>query len=395
MTLSGEVGSQDGKQLLPENKPMRSIHELHQSIETDIDHTTETFLPPLHHQWPQLGQELFALEHTLTDLPGVSQQPLTDQDKQEKREAIRHALIAQLYQDEGEYSRETRYLAFLLVKRGRGGEIVGNPFAIGKGSSEQELPYTGLEGYYAGSESTSECPGMTREEIIQEEANIGAELLKSLKKHAIQTDSWADFTRLKQILAGQQPDLEELRMLQLLWTGIVKRLHVRIYHHPEFEPTLTEKIEQLEHLLSGAPPRTDQDKQTKRTIELECHRLRDEYHHLGKAEQEQERQERQNRERIRADRVAAFHQFRQATYEILTASGQERYDIAVQDTSLEKATITESITLPDLPDRRTYPSTPVHLTPAQLEGYLFLAHLGEIGGDPLARSLLIPDHLTS
>jgi hypothetical protein len=373
---------------------MPSIHELHQSVEADIDHTTETHLPPLHRQWPQLGQELLALEHALTDLTGVSQQPLTNQDKKEKREAIRHAVIAQLYHDEGEYSRDTRYLAFLLVKRGRGGEIVGNPLAVGKAGSEQELPYTGLEGYYAGSEGTLERPGMTREEIIQEEANIGAELLKSLKKHATETDSWTDFTRLKHLLTGQQqPDLEELRTLQLLWTGIVKRLHVRIYQNPEFEPTLTEKIGHVEHLLTSTPARTEQERRIKRTIELECHRLRDEYNHLSKAEQEQERQERQRRERIRADRVAAFHQFRQATYEILTASSQGRYDIGVQDTSLENATITESVTLPDLPDRRAYPPTPVHLTPAQLEGYLFLAHLGEIGGDPLARSLLIPDHL--
>src|SRR2546421_11226451 len=63
-------------------------------------------------------------------------------------------LPTQLYSGEGEYSRDTRYLAFLLVKRGRGGEIVGNPYAMGKGGSKQELPYTGLEGYYAGSERT-------------------------------------------------------------------------------------------------------------------------------------------------------------------------------------------------------------------------------------------------
>jgi hypothetical protein len=129
--------------------------------------------------------------------------------------------------------------------------------------------------------------------------------------------------------------------------------------------------------------------------EIECHRLEDEYHHLSQAEQEQERQERQRRERIRADRLEEFHQFRQATYEILTASGQGRYDIGIQNTSLENATITESMTLPDLPDRKTYSPTLVHLTPAQLEGYLFLAHLGEVGGDPLARSVLISDHLNS
>ncbi len=89
---------------------------------------------------------------------------------------------------------------------------------------------------------------MTCEEIIEEEAKIGAELLTSIKKRAITNDSWADFVRLKHILAGQKPNLEELRTLQLYWTGIVKRLHVRIYHNPEFEPTLTENIEQPEQL---------------------------------------------------------------------------------------------------------------------------------------------------
>src|SRR6266699_5817157 len=164
---------------------MRAIHELHQSVEADIDHYAERALPPLQHQWSQLGQELFALEHAHTDLNTVNQQPLTEQEKRKKREEIRNTIITQLYSGEGEYSRDTRYLAFLLVKRGRGGEIVGNPYAIGKGDSKQELPYTGLEGYYAGSERTPQRPGMTCEEIIQEEAKIGTELLKSIKKHAI------------------------------------------------------------------------------------------------------------------------------------------------------------------------------------------------------------------
>ena len=371
---------------------MREIHEIHQSIENDIDHYTEKALPPLQHQWPQLGQELFALEHTFTDLDRVNQRLLTEQEKREKRETFRNAIIKQLYSNEGEYSRDTRYLAFLLVKRGRGGAIVGNPYIIEKGGSKQELPYTGLEGYYAGSERTSERPGMTCEEIVQEEAKIGTELLKSIKKHAIENNSWADFARLKHVLAGQKPDREELRTLQLLWTGVVKRLHVRIYHNPEFEPTLTEKIEQLEHLVSGAPTRTEQEKRIKRTLEGEYHRLREEYNHLSEAEKEQERQQRRTREQIRADRLEEFHQFREATYEILATSDQGRYTIGVQDTSLKEASITEAITLPDIPERSTYSSTPVHLTPEQLEGYLFLAHLGEIGGDPLVRSTLISDH---
>jgi hypothetical protein len=371
---------------------MRAIHELHQSIENDIDHYTEKALPPLQHQWPQLGQELFALEHTFTDLNRVNQQPLTEQEMREKREAFRNAIIKQLYSNEGEYSRDIRYLAFLLVKRGRGGAIVGNPYTIEKGGSKQELPYTGLEGYYAGSEITPERPGMTCEEIVQEEAKIGAELLKSIKKHAIANNSWADVARLNHILAGQKPDMEMLRALQLLWTGIVKRLHVRIYHNPEFEPTFTEKIEQLEHLLNEAPTRTGQEKQIKWTLEEEWHKIKDEYNHLSEAEKEQERQQRQIRERIRADRLEEFHQFREATYEILATSDQGRYTIGVQDTSLKDASITEEITLPDIPERSTYTAIPVHLTPEQFEGYLFLARLGEIGGDPLVRSTLISDH---
>ncbi len=230
---------------------MRKIHELHQSIENDIDHYTEKALPPLQHQWPQLGQELFAMEQTFTDLDRVWQQPLTEQEMREKREAFRNAIIKQLYSNEGEYSRDIRYLAFLIVVRGRGGAIVGNPYIMGKGGSKQELPYTGLEGSYAGSERTSKRLGMTCEEIVQEEAMIGAELLNAIKKHTIENNSWANFARLKHVLAGQKPDREELRTLQLLWTGIVKRLHVRIYHNPEFEPILTERIEQLEHLVSG------------------------------------------------------------------------------------------------------------------------------------------------
>ncbi len=211
---------------------MQVIRELHQIIENDIDPYTEKAPPPLQHQWPQLGQELFALEHASTDLDSVRQRSLTEQEMMEKRETIRDAIIKQLYSNEGEYPRDTRYLAFLLVKRGRGGVIVGNPYVMGKNGSKQELPYTGLEGYYAGSERTSKRPGMTCEGIVQEEAKIGTELLKSIKNYAIANYSWADFARLKHILAGEKPDREELRTLQRLWTGVVKRLHVRIYHNP-------------------------------------------------------------------------------------------------------------------------------------------------------------------
>jgi hypothetical protein len=51
---------------------------------------------------------------------------------------------------------------------------------------------------------------MTPEEMLQEEANIGAELLKSIKKRCIEQNTWTDFTRLKHVLAGGKPDRVEL-----------------------------------------------------------------------------------------------------------------------------------------------------------------------------------------
>jgi hypothetical protein len=378
---------------------MQTRHELHHHIETALDHSTETVLPPLHYQWPQLGQELFVQEETLTEggtspttTSDDSQQTLREQEKKQKREKLRNTIIAQLYRDDEGHSLDTRHLAFLLVRLGRGGELVGNPSAIEQ-DGKHELPYTGLEGYYAGSERTSQRPGITREAIIQEEANLGAEVLKSLKKRAIANYSWADFARLLHILAGQQqPSIEDLKTLQFLWTETVRRLHVRVYHNLEFEPTLTENIEQLEHLLFCSSFTTEQEKKTQKVLEDDYHRLRKEYNHLSTTEQEQERQERQRRVRIRADRLEEFHQFRKATYEMLAVSGQGRYAVGVQDTSLKDATITEAIALPDLPDRSSYPPTLVHLAPEQLEGYLFLAHLGEVGGDPLVRSELVSEY---
>jgi hypothetical protein len=378
---------------------MQTRHELHQHIEAALDHSTETVLPPLHYQWPQLGQELFVQEEALTKgetnhtaTSDVSQQTLLEQEKEHKREIVRNTIISQLYRDDEGYPLDTRHLAFLLVRLGRGGELVGNPSAIEHGS-KHELPYTGLEGYYAGSERTLQRPGITSEAIIQEEANLGAELLKSLKKRAIANYSWADFAHLKHVLAGQQqPSIEDLKTLQFLWTETVRRLHVRIYHNPEFEPTLTENLEHLEHLLFGGSFTTEQEKRVKKTLADDYHRLREEYNHLSTTEQEQERQERDRRIRIRADRLEEFQQFRKATYEMLAASGQGRYAVGVQDTSLKDATITEAIALPDLPDRNSYPPTLVHLAPEQLEGYLFLAHLGEVGGDPLVRSALVSEY---
>ena len=365
-------------------KRMPATDMIHQNIESDLERYTETTLPPLQHQWPLLGKELFALEHTLVGTSGANVQ-----EKEEKRADIRNAIVAQLYRDEGIYARDTRHLAFLLLKAGRGGIIVGNPSIIGKGGQRQELPYTGLEGYYAGSEKTAERPGMTPEAILQEEADIGAHLLGSIKKQAIGQNSWVTFSRLKHVLDGGEPDLEQLRTIQLLWSMSVKRLHVRIYHNAEFELTLTEQIEQLQHLLSGIPARTLEDKHARESIQAAYDRLKQELKNLSDADREKERQERRTRERIRSDRLAEFRRFRDETYRMVTRSGQSEYNIGVQDASLEKATIVETITLPKIPGRNAYPQTIVHFTHAQLDGYLFLAKLGAIGGDPLTRSVLV------
>lgn len=353
-------------------------------IESDLERYVETTLPPLQHQWPLLGKELFAMEHTLTDTSRAN-----EQEKEEKRAVIRNAVVAQLYRDEETYTRDTRHLAFLLLKAGRGGAIVGNPTTIGKDSELQELPYTGLEGYYAGSEKTIERPGMTPEAILQEEADIGANLLGSLKKHAIEQNTWVTVSRLKHVLDGGEPDLEQLRTIQLLWSMCVRRLHVRIYRNAEFELTLTEQIEQLQQLLSGIPARMLEEKQVRESIQAACDRLKQELAHLSDADKAKERKERKIREWIRSDRLAEFRRFRDETYQLVTASGQSQYNIGVQDASLKKATIVETITLPKIPDRNAYPQTSVHFTQSQLEGYLFLAKLGVIGGDPLTRSVLV------
>jgi hypothetical protein len=304
---------------------MPGANMLQHSIESDLDHYTETTLPPLQHQWPLLGKELFALEHTLTDAPGMNRQPLTEEEKGEKRAAIRNAVVAQLYHEEGTYTSDTRYLAFLLIKAGRGGAIVGNPYTTGKGDVRQELPYTGLEGYYAGSERTPERGGMTPEEIIQEEANIGAQTLKGIKKHAIAQNSWVTYSRLKHSLEEEKPGLEELRVFRVLWSAIVRQLHVRIFRNLEFDLTLTERIEQLERLLNGLPGRTAEDMQSGKDIHSECDRLKRELGNLSGAEREHERQERRTRESIRSDRLAEFQCFREETYQMLTEPEQERY----------------------------------------------------------------------
>ena len=74
---------------------------------------------------------------------------------------------------------------------------------------------------------------------------------------------------------------------------------------------------------------------------------------------------------------------------MLQEAGTTEYDITVEDAGWKEANIIERIRFPKTRERNEYPSVEVQLTPQQVQGYLFLAKLGKIGGDPLARSVLV------
>lgn len=338
----------------------------------------------LQRQWPQLGRELFALESAL-----ASDKACTQQEQIAKKERLRDKIRAQLYRNEEHHSLDARYRALLLLKEGRGGEIVGNPSFIDKLGKKEPLPYTGLEGYYAGSQQTSAHAGMTAEAIIQEEAHVGVSLLNSLKKEAIESYSWLRFARITKALEGGALDVETLKALRDLWAQVVRRLHVRVYNNKEFEATLSEQIEQLEKLLSEAPARTAEEKAHKSFLQEEYGRMKQERDQLNPQERAHEQKERKEREIMRRERLQEYNHFREETYELLKESDKSEYDIRIQDGNWKEATIFEQILLPPIRQRNEYCPVEVRFTPQQVEGYLFLARLGEVGGDPLARSLLL------
>jgi hypothetical protein len=346
---------------------------------------------PLQRQWPQLGKELYSLERALAAHFVTYGQTLAEPEKTQRAERFRNRVFAQLYNDDEKYSAETRYRAFLVVKNGKAGEIVGNPYIVDTHGQKQQLPYTGLEGYYAGSIRTSAFPGMTPEEVVQEEAHIGVEMLKTIKKHAIERYTWASFAKMKKGLESGEPDIEDLKSIEILWAEVVRRLHVRIYDNPEFEMTITEQFEQLEKLVSIAPARTQEEKAYKAVLQAEYERLKTEILNISAEKKEQERQERKERERIRKERLKAYNHFRDATYAMLKETGNNGnndYGIQVNDSQWTDATIIETILLPKTQARNDYNLTRVTLTPEQVEGFMFLTELGDIGGDPVARTVL-------
>ena len=286
---------------------------------------------PVQRQWPQLGKELYSLERALAAYFVTYGHTLSEQETMERAKRFKNRVFAQLYNDDEKYSPETRYRAFLLVKNGKAGEIVGNPYIVDPYGQKQQLAYTGLEGYYAGSVRTSLYPGMTPEEVVREEAHIGVEMLRTIKKHAIERYTWASFAKMKKGLESGEPDIADLKSIEILWAEVVRRLHVRIYDNPEFAMTITEQFEHLEKLVTISPARTEEEKAYKAVLQAEYERLKTEIHNMSEEQKEHERQERKERQSIRTERLKAYIHFRDATYAMLKETGNNEYGIQVND----------------------------------------------------------------
>jgi len=327
----------------------------------------------IQHAWPQLGRELYNLESKMID----ARSGLGERQKNEVRERLRRAVIDQC----GEY--EKQYEAYELVRRGRAVEIVGNPHYIDRYGSICELPYTGLEGYYAGSEERPDRPGMTKEQIVEEEANVGLKLLKEIKKRCIENYSWASFTKLQKASEAGIAGVADLRTLDLLWTEVVRRLRQRVYENEEAQRT---PLEQLEALMNS-DPKIAKDK----LLQEERARLFEEEKEISTEERATALARKRVRENIFRNRLQEFTNFREETYSRLKDPFGRRPHIEyhIEDKTLAGANILETLSLPRPEDRNCSPLYLVHLTPEQLDGYLFLAHLGERGGDPLIRGILL------
>ena len=325
--------------------------------------------------WPQLGRALYNLEHGETD----AADSLDEDQKYQRWQRIREIILEQCEKYERQYE------AYELVHSGRAAEIVGNPHYRGKDGQEHELPYTGLEGYYAGSEEQPERPGMTKEQIIEEEANIGLELMKKMKKYSVEHYVWAHFAKTQKAAEGdtEKVDREDLRNLYFLWTGVVRRLNDRIYENEEYKAS---PLEQLEAILRKDPKLASDE-----YVQAEYTKLLEEERKKSKEQRAKEEVEKKAKERIFRSRLKEFAEFRSQTYASLRdACGRfPHIDYHIKDDTLAHANIIETLYLPMLPERSTYPSYLIALTPEQLEGYLFLSHIGEKGGDPLTRSDLL------
>ena len=324
-------------------------------------------------EWPQLARELFELEHEAL----AAHPPASEQSKHEQLERVRLSIL------ECCRAYERQYEAYELVRRGRACEIVGNPHYRGNEGTAHPLPYTGLEGYYAGSEALPDRPGLTKEQIIEEEAAIGLELMRKIKRHCVASYSWASFTRLQRADEEEATSLESLTELYLLWTVAVRRLSQRVYQNEEYQVSPLERLESM----IRKDPRLAGDS----SIQAEYARLLDAERHLSREQRQEEHAKELARATVMRSRLQEFTRFREATYAQLRGPTGlfPHIDYGIEDRELASASIVETLCLPNPGDRNASPPYVVDLAPEQVEGYLFLAHLGEKGGDPLTRSLLL------
>lgn len=324
-------------------------------------------------EWPQLARELFELEQEIL----AAHPPASEQAKRAQLERVRSSIL----DDCRHYERQ--YEAYELVRRGRACEIVGNPHYKGNGQTALPLPYTGLEGYYAGSEALPARPGLTQEQIIQEEATIGLELMRNIKRHCIASYSWSSFTRLRRADEEEATSLDCLKDLYLLWTVVVRRLSQRVYKNEEYQVS---PLERLEGLI-----RKDSRLARNSSVQAQYTRLVDEERQLSREQRQEEHAKELARTAVMKNRLQEFTKFREATYAFLRGPAGlfPHIDYCIEDRELASASIVETLCLPKPGDRNASPPYVVNLTPEQVEGYLFLAHLGEKGGDPLTRSMLL------
>lgn len=320
-------------------------------------------------EWPQLGRALYQLEHDAVD----ANPHYTDEQKGAQRQKAREIVLAQCD------IHEEQYEAFEVVRLSRAAEIVGTPHYVAAVGHERDLPYTGLEGYYAGSEQQANRPGLTPEQIITEEATIGLGLLNETKKHCVETYSWAHFTKMLRALDQDTAavEVEDVRTIGFMWTKVVRRLRDRIYRNPEYPGT---PLEEVEAMFSNDPALANDPRLL--AAYKEIHQLAPEHGqpvHLT-----------YDRQAVFSSRVAEYSQFRDQTYALLRSAPRAAHSVAyaIMDNDFAHATIIETRILPLFAGRNNGPPYLVSLTPEQLEGYLFLSKLGCIGGNPLVRCVL-------
>jgi hypothetical protein len=137
------------------------------------------------------------------------------------------------------------YVRGAAGERGAGANIVGQ--------LAPDLPYTGFEGYWAGS-------GLTAEEIVADETAMGEELLQALARLAGAEHAWhagldiSQNPRARVLLTtalGQHYALGPLQQLEPVFGGLLARLRSRAEtsaHPQEYEAFQTD-IETSVHLL--------------------------------------------------------------------------------------------------------------------------------------------------